>query len=286
MRICIVQKKIEWANPTLNRTEIEHFINDYLENQKEKCSEEIDLIVLPEMFSTGFCPNPQNLAEEKKGSSIYPSVQWMREIAKRYDCAVCGSIAIKENISYYNRLFFVYPDGEFKFYDKRHLFSYSGEDKNFTAGENQVVVDYKGFKLLLQICYDLRFPIFSRNKIIPKNSLTDSQETYLYDAIIYVAAWPQSRIAAWDKLLLARAIENCCYVVGVNCVGEMKQQELGDKKIFYSGNSTIVDYIGNSIISCNSDGKEEIQMGCIDLESLNIFRKNFPVLKDSDSFKL
>ena len=216
------------------------------------------LIVLPEMFSTGFITMPAGEAE-----SDCASLGWMKAIAKKYGCAVAGSVATEDGGLFYNRFYFVKPDGTFVKYDKRHLFSFAGEDRRFTAGSEKVITEYNGVRFFLQICYDLRFPCFSRN-ILPNP----------YDAVIYVASWPSPRIGAWDTLLKARAIENQCYAIGVNRVGK-------DPSCQYNGHSSIVDPYGNASASC-AEGVEEIVSADLDLDSLQAFRDKFPVLKDAD----
>ena len=216
------------------------------------------LIVLPEMFSTGFITMPAGEAE-----SDGASLGWMKAIAKKYGCAVAGSVATEDGGLFYNRFYFVKPDGTFVKYDKRHLFSFAGEDRRFTAGSEKVITEYNGVRFFLQICYDLRFPCFSRN-ILPNP----------YDAVIYVASWPSPRIGAWETLLKARAIENQCYAIGVNRVGK-------DPSCQYNGHSSIVDPYGNASASC-AEGVEEIVSADLDLDSLQAFRDKFPVLKDAD----
>ena len=216
------------------------------------------LIVLPEMFSTGFITMPAGEAEND-GSSL----GWMKAISKKYGCAVAGSVATEDGGLFYNRFYFVKPDGTFVKYDKRHLFSFAGEDRRFTAGSEKVITEYNGVRFFLQICYDLRFPCFSRN-ILPNP----------YDAVIYVASWPSPRIGAWDTLLKARAIENQCYAIGVNRVGK-------DPSCQYNGHSSIVDPYGNVAAIC-MEGAEGIMSADLDLDSLQAFRDKFPVLKDAD----
>ncbi|MDY6377753.1 MAG: nitrilase-related carbon-nitrogen hydrolase [Bacteroidales bacterium] len=216
------------------------------------------LIVLPEMFSTGFITMPAGEAE-----SDGASLGWMKAIAKKYGCAVAGSVATEDGGLFYNRFYFVKPDGTFVKYDKRHLFSFAGEDRRFTAGSEKVITEYNGVRFFLQICYDLRFPCFSRN-ILPNP----------YDAVIYVASWPSPRIGAWDTLLKARAIENQCYAIGVNRIGK-------DPSCQYNGHSSIVDPYGNASASC-AEGVEEIVSADLDLDSLQAFRDKFPVLEDAD----
>ena len=189
----------------------------------------------------------------------------MQRKAAERNCAIAGSVAVQENGKYYNRFYFVHPDGTVQHYDKKHLFTYGGEDKQFTAGTERVVVHYRGVRILLEVCYDLRFPVWSRN-------LGD------YDMILYVASWPTPRVDAWSALLRARAIENQCYVAGVNRMGT-------DPACEYSGGSAIIDPYGKTMAecpwSCESEATAEI-----DMEKLAAFREKFPVLDDADSFSL
>ena len=186
MKITILQRNIEWANPQANVERADEAINRL---------PDADLFVLPEMFSTGFCTKPEGVAESADSETLH----WMQRKAVERNCAVAGSVAVQENGKYYNRFYFVHPDGSVQHYDKKHLFTYGGEDKRFTAGTQRVVVNYRGVRILLEVCYDLRFPVWSRN-------LGD------YDMILYVASWPTPRVDAWSALLRARAIENQCYV--------------------------------------------------------------------------
>jgi len=218
-----------------------------------------DLYVLTETFATGF------LAEGSAGNAGEESQRifsWMQQQAQRLDAAIAGSVAaVDEKGLLRNRLFFVRPDGSYDYYDKHHLFGYAGETDEYVAGERRVVVEWRGVRFLLQVCYDLRFPVFSRNR-------GD------YDAIIYVANWPARRREVWQTLLKARALENQCYVVGVNIVG-------GDKVCEYLGDSVIIDAYGRIIASCTPD-MEEVAMAELDMEELLRFRNKFPVLKDAD----
>ncbi|NDW09251.1 amidohydrolase [Dysgonomonas sp. 520] len=253
MNITLLQTDIKWADPVYNRDRVHQLIDSL---------KQTDLIILPEMFTTGFCLNPKEIAEEANAETL----QWMRSIAKDKDVAIAGSVATKENGKYYNRLYFVKPDGSYSTYNKRHLFSYGGEDKEYTAGNEKVVVEHEGFRILLQICYDLRFPVFARN-------------TGNYDMIVYVANWPTTRIEAWNTLLRARAIENQCYVAAVNRTGE-------DPTCKYSGGGTVlIDYYGKTIATSEPD-KEDIVTGNIDIKLLNDFRKKFPALNDADQFRM
>lgn len=218
---------------------------------------EADLYILPEMFSTGFAADPEGMAESENGKTV----ERMRRKAVAKDAAIAGSLAIKSGERYFNRLYFVKPDGEVTTYDKRHLFSYAGENLHYTRGEERVIVEWRSVRIMLQVCYDLRFPVFSRNH-------GD------YDMIIYVASWPTSRIKVWDTLLHARALENQCYVAGVNRVGR-------DPNCEYCGNSLIISPYGEDLAVCGS-GEESAKMAEIDMEMLRSFRKKFPVIDDAD----
>lgn len=218
---------------------------------------EADLYILPEMFSTGFAADPEGMAESEKGKTV----EWMRRKAVAKDATIAGSLAIRSGGRYFNRLYFVKPGGEVTTYDKRHLFSYAGENLHYTRGEERVIVEWRSVRIMLQVCYDLRFPVFSRNH-------GD------YDMIIYVASWPTSRIKVWDTLLHARALENQCYVAGVNRVGR-------DPNCAYCGNSLIISPYGEDLAVCGS-GEESAKMAEIEMEMLRSFRKKFPVIDDAD----
>ncbi len=248
MKVVILQIDIAWGDIAANI----------------KCADELiaghpgcDIYVLPEMFSTGFCTDPNGLADTADG----PSLAWMKSVAKQNACAICGSVAISEGGEYFNRFYFVHPDGSADHYDKRHLFAYGGEDKHYTAGERRVIVNFRGVRILLQVCYDLRFPVFARNR---KD----------YDMVIYVANWPTSRIDVWNTLLAARAIENQCYVVGVNIVGS-------DPVCDYCGSSKVIDPYGKVVARCE-DNVEGCATADIDMDKLIAFREKFPVLNDAD----
>lgn len=217
-----------------------------------------DLYVLPEMWSTGFATEPEGIAESDNSSSLL----WMIDAAKRYDAAIAGSIAVKDSgdSTFRNRFYFVKPTGEVTYYDKHHLFTYGGEHHRYSAGDKRVVVEWRGVRFLLLVCYDLRFPVWAR-----------SHEDY--DAIIYVASWPTPRVQAWRILLKARAIENQCYVLGVNRVGE-------DPACNYCGGTALVDPYG--VATECPDNQVTSLTGVIDIDSLEAFRIKFPVLKDRD----
>lgn len=247
MEITLLQTNTIWAQPEVNLEMISQMLNEQSGS---------DLYVLPEMFSTGFVMEPEGKAE-----SNGLALSWMRREAVRRGCAIAGSVATEEDGRFYNRFFFAKPDGTEVHYDKRHLFSYAGEHRRYTAGERRVLVDYRGVRFLLQVCYDLRFPVFSRNR-------GD------YDVALYVANWPTKRITAWNTLLRARAMENQCYVVGVNRVGQ-------DPAVSYSGGSMAIDPWGETIAECEP-GKAGAATATIDLERLAKFRERFPVLRDAD----
>jgi omega-amidase len=252
MKIALIQTTLIWENPKENRTLLQEKINSI--------SQYIDIIVLPEMFTSGFTMNPKKVAETMQGETI----AWLKETAKSKNCAITGSLVIVENGKFYNRLVFVFPDGKIENYDKRHLFTLAGEQEVYTAGKTRLIVDYKGFKICPLICYDLRFPVFSRN-------------TQNYDLLIYVANWPKVRIKAWDILLQARAIENMSYVVGVNRVG------LDGNNHEYLGHSQCIDFLGNSIIEPKDS--EFIFYTEVDKNSLMETRKKLAFLEDQDLFE-
>ena len=248
MKVTILQRDIVWADPAENIMRADRAID---------CNPGSDLYVLPEMFSTGFCTQPEGIAEPSDNDTL----RWMKTKSQRTGAAIAGSIAIHKDGKYFNRFHFVTPDGNVATYDKKHLFTFGGEHERFTAGDKRVIVTYKEVRILLEICYDLRFPIWSRNR-------GD------YDMIIYVASWPTPRVEAWKALLTARAIENQCYVAGVNRVGTDPGNE-------YCGGSRVIDPYGKVIASCE-DGKEMEAWAEVDLNVLEAFRAKFPVLDDAD----
>lgn len=254
MKICLVQMDIAWADPIANCRHAEAAI---------RAAARADVYILPEMFSTGFATQPEGVAENFVDGTC-SSLEWMKRMAAELDAAIVGSIALKEDTGkFYNRLCFVRPDGECTFYDKYHLFTFGGEHHRFTAGSERVVAEFRGVRFLLQICYDLRFPTFARNRVAEP-----------YDAIIYVASWPTPRVEAWLALLRARAIENQCYVCGVNRVGE-------DPSCHYSGGTLMIDAYGKTVDECPMC-EEGIAQGTMDLAALAAFRAKFPVLNDAD----
>lgn len=272
MKITILQRDIAWSEPETNRRRADEVINRLSHT---------DLIVLPEMFSTGFATEPEGIAESDDSDTL----RWMTHKADALDCAIAGSVAVKTGKGYANRFYFVKPGGDITFYDKHHLFTYGGEDRRFTAGNDKTIVEWHGVRIRLLVCYDLRFPVWSRNNAnIYENGNHQlspvcpplSSPNPPYDLALYVASWPASRVDAWDILLRARAIENQCYVAGVNRVGE-------DPTCSYCGSSAIVDPYGRIAASCGRDVETEAE-AVIDIEALEAFRKKFPVLKDADLF--
>jgi predicted amidohydrolase len=250
INITIIQSNIIWEDKDSN-----------LKNYQSKIDNiESDLIILPEMFTTGFTMNPKLLAETMSGETV----QWMKENASKMNSAICGSIIIQEDSKYFNRFIWVNPDGSIHHYDKKHLFSFVGEDKNYTPGNEKLIIEYKGWKICSLICYDLRFPVWSRN----------SED---YDLLIYVANWPTKRKLAWKSLLVARAIENQCYVIGVNRVGY-------DENNYYSGESKLVNALGETLY-VNSH-VEDIYTTTISKYELNKVRTQLPFLNDKDNFKI
>ena len=223
--------------------------------------EDVDLIVLPEMFSSGFTMNPRNVAETMDGETI----AWLQHLAKAKNCAITGSLVIEENGNFYNRLLFVFPNGELQTYDKRHLFTLAGEDKVYTAGRDKLIVDYKGFKICPLICYDLRFPVFARN-------------VENYDLLIYVNNWPKRRINVWDILLKARAVENMCFTIGVNRIGT------DSNNLEYVGHSQAVDFLGNYLVEPKQN--EGVFIVELDKEKQLETRSKLAFLEDSDNFEI
>jgi predicted amidohydrolase len=253
MKIALIQSSLFWENPTANRNHFEEKIN--------ALTEKADLIVLPEMFSTGFTMNPKAVAETMEGETIL----WLQSLAKAKKCAITGSLVIKENDNFYNRLVFVFPSGEIQTYDKRHLFTLAGEEKVYTAGNKKVILEYLGWKICPQICYDLRFPVFARN-------------TEEYDVLLYVANWPKARIQAWDILLKARSVENMCYTIGLNRVG------LDYNNFEHNGHSQAVDFMGNYLLEPQET--EGVFIVELDKEKLLEARNKFGFLNDKDAFEL
>lgn len=248
--VAVCQFDVEWCQCSSNLALAESYV----------ARAEADVVVLPEMFATGFTVDPQSVAETMQG----PIVEWMRSAAAKYGRAIVGTAIIEERGCYYNRALFVKPSGEVVHSDKRHLFTLGGEAEHLTAGSQRVVVEYGGLRWLLLTCYDLRFPVWSRNR-------GD------YDVVVYPAAWPASRRTAWQTLLRARAIENEAYVIGANRAGS-------DPIVPYSGDSAIIDFRGEPLAEIGAE--EGVITAELDPNELEHFREKFPVMRDSDEFQL
>ena len=253
--IVLIQSHLAWENPIQNRAVFEQKI--------KSITDTIDLIILPEMFTTGFTMNATGVSETMQGETI----TWLQKLAKEKNCAIAGSVIIEDAGNFYNRFLFVEPDGSLQKYDKHQLFTLAKEEEVFTAGTEEVIIEYKGWKIKPQVCYDLRFPVWARN-------------TSAYDVLIYVASWPKPRVNAWDTLLKARAIENMSYCVGVNRVG------LDGKGYEYNGHSAVYDVLGNSILKENPIEKESILYATLDKSHIENTRKKLPFLNDADSFRI
>ncbi len=269
LKVTAIQSELHWENVSEN---LEMF------GQKiAAISEPTDVIVLPEMFNTGFSMDSERLAETMEGETV----EWMKVQAKKSGSAIFGSLIVSENGNYYNRLIWVEPTGKFLTYDKRHLFRMAGEHNHFSAGEERLIIDYKGWRICPLICYDLRFPVWSRNTSFCHPELVEGSknESPAYDCLLYIANWPAVRKQPWSKLLEARAIENQCYVVGVNRVGK------DGKEIEYSGNSVVVNPKGE-VISNLLENENCTQTIELNLKELNDFREKFPVSLDGDEFTL
>lgn len=254
MKTSILQTDLEWEDKRANLEHISMILS--------RTETGTDLVVLPEMFTTAFSMNPPLLAETMDG----PSVRWMKEKASEGGFALCGSLIIRDNDNFFNRMVLVTPDSEVVFYDKRHLHSMSGEDTVYSRGNRRVIYNYRNFNLNLQICYDLRFPVWSRNR----------GDT---DVIIYSANWPEVRSNVWKSLLVARAIENQVYVIGVNRTGSNPDGTT------YNGNSVIIGPKGETIASLEP-GKEGIATAVLSKDYLEKFRSDMPVWRDADPFTL
>ncbi|MBI5541084.1 MAG: amidohydrolase [Bacteroidia bacterium] len=252
IKISLIQSDLVWENPAENMKKFENNFSDL----KGKT----DIVLLPEMFTTGFSMNPRPIAEAMDGQTV----SWIIKQSAHNNFAIGGSVIITENGKYFNRFIFAEPSGLIHYYDKHHLFTITGEHNEYTAGNTRTIVKYKGFRFFLQICYDLRFPVWMRNK-------ND------YDVMLLVANWPERRNDAWKKLLYARAMENQCYVAAVNRVGN------DGKQISHSGDSMIIDYAGREMAFAKPFA-EEIITCTINLGLLNDAKEKFPAWKDADDF--
>jgi predicted amidohydrolase len=254
LKIALIQTDIVWQNAAENRI--------LYTTKIDSISESVDIIVLPEMFSTGFSMQPEEISETMHGETV----NWMKKMAINKNAAICGSLIIYEDKKYYNRFLFVKLTGEIEIYNKRHLFTLAGEEKVYTAGAKKLIIDYKGWKICPLVCYDLRFPVWARN-------------VEEYDVLMYVANWPKRRIVAWDALLKARAIENLCYTIGVNRVG------FDGNNFEYNGHSAVFDCLGKKITkSIKSTAGIEI----VELQKNHVLkvRNQLNFLNDRDTFEI
>lgn len=253
MKIALIQTSLIWENPIENRSHLAQKITGFMED--------VDLIVLPEMFSTGFTMNPKAVAETMQGETVL----WLQHLAKAKNSAITGSLVIEENGNYYNRLVFVFPTGEIKTYDKKHLFSLAGENEFYAAGKDKLILEYKGYKICPLICYDLRFPVFSRN-------------VENYDVLLYVANWPKPRVNAWDILLKARSVENMCYTIGVNRIGKDHNHHE------YIGHTQVIDFLGEYVL----EPQEADAVFIVELNKAKLLqtRSKLAFLDDRDKFIL
>ncbi|MBJ6369105.1 amidohydrolase [Snuella sedimenti] len=252
LKIALLQSDLVWEDPKQNRSRFSEKI--------QAIHEAVDMIILPEMFSTGFTMNAKAVAETMDGETV----RWMQETALKTNAALMGSLVIEDSGHYYNRLLFVEPSGAIATYNKRHTFTLVGEEKTYTAGTEKIIVDYKGWKICPLICYDLRFPVWARN-------------TEDYDVLIYVANWPKPRVEAWDALLKARAIENMSYCIGVNRVG------VDGVNIEYLGHSAVYDVLG-ACIANTRPGKEQTVLVSLEKRHITAYRSKFKFLNDRDAF--
>lgn len=256
--VTVIQTNLHWEDKKANLQMLEEKINSI----KEKT----EVVVLPEMFSTGFSMKPEQLAETMEEETV----QWMKRMAAEKKIILTGSVIIKEKENYYNRLIWMLPNGQYGVYDKRHRFAFAGEDKHYTAGTKRLIASVKGWKINLQVCYDLRFPVWARQQSQP-----DGPE---YDILIYVANWPERRSHAWKTLLQARAIENQCYVIGVNRVGN------DGNAIYHSGDSMIIDPMGEVLY--HKKDEEDVFTISLDKKHLETIREKLPFLRDADGFMI
>ena len=256
--ITTIQTNLQWEDKAANLSMLKDKIN--------AIEERTEIVVLPEMFSTGFSMSPQLFAETMDGETV----RWMKEVAINKKIIITGSIIIKENDNYYNRLIWMLPNGELGYYDKRHLFAYAEEDKHYTAGNKRLIASVKGWKINLQVCYDLRFPVWARQQ----SGIHEME----YDVLINVANWPDKRMHAWKTLLCARAIENQCYVVGVNRVGN------DGNNIYHSGNTLVVGPLGEVLY--HMQDIEDVFTITLEKEKLDEARTKFPFWKDADKFNI
>jgi omega-amidase len=261
LRISLVQGATRWHDPAGNRT--------YYGDLVAPLRGHTDLVLLPETFTSGFSNDAIEQAETMDG----PTVAWMREQAAALDAAVCGSVQLRTGTGVFNRLLWATPDGALRHYDKRHLFRYANEHKRYAAGRERLTVEWKGWRICPQVCYDLRFPVFARNRYdVERPGALD------YDLLLYVANWPAARAYPWKTLLRARAIENLCYVAGLNRVGT------DGNGIDYAGDSAVIDFLGHPVSECRDE--EVVVTTTLQADALAAHRERFPAMLDGDAFTL
>jgi predicted amidohydrolase len=259
LKVTLIQSGLHWEDKAANLSMLEEKISGV--------KEPTHVVILPEMFSTGFSMNPGQLAENMEGNTI----AWMKEISRKNKIILTGSMIAEQDGNYYNRMVWMLPNGQYGTYDKRHLFAFAGEDNHYTSGSKRLIASVNGWKVHLLVCYDLRFPVWARQQF-------DESGNFEYDVLVYVANWPERRNTAWKSLLQARAIENQCYVIGVNRVGK------DGNDIYYSGDSMVIDPLGEIIYQKAHD--EDVATLTLDREHLENIREKFPFWKDADQFDI
>lgn len=278
LRVTLVQADTIWHDPAANRARISDWLREAEGSAATATAADgtardggargTDLIVLPETFTTGFSNDAVASAESMDGESV----AWMRALSREHDAAVTGSVQIREGEAVFNRLLFATPDGALQQYDKRHLFRMAREQEWYAAGTERTIVEYRGWRLCPLVCYDLRFPVYSRNRVNPSTGELE------YDLLLYVANWPAKRHEAWRTLLRARAMENLCYVVGVNRAG------VDGNGHAYDGGSLVADPVGTTVLEC--DATPQVAQAALSLERLREHRRHFPAHLDADRFEL
>ena len=271
LTITTIQSNLIWEEKSANLR--------LLEQKIAGIEEKTEIVILPEMFSTGFSMRPEALAETMDGETV----EWMKRVSRENGVVLTGSIMIEEDGNYFNRLIWMLPNGQYGLYDKRHLFAFGEEDQHYSAGNKRLIASVKGWKINLQVCYDLRFPVWARNRVFdsaqtPEQGTSTPLSVFEYDVLIYVANWPERRSHAWKTLLCAWAIENQCYVVGVNRVGS------DANNIYYSGNSLIIDPLGQVLYHMADE--EDVNTITLQKEMLEEVRSKFPFWKDADTFNI
>lgn len=260
LKVTLIQTNLHWENIEDNLRMFDEKINSI--------QERTEIVILPEMFSTGFSMSPERLAQTMDGSAV----QWMKKKAAEKNIILTGSLIIEENGHYLNRLLWMQPNGVYGIYDKRHLFGYAGEHEHYQPGDKRLIAQVKGWKICLNVCYDLRFPVWSRNAIVLETGEP------AYDVLINVANWPERRSTPWKTLIHARAIENQCYAIGVNRVGN------DGNNIYHSGDSSLIDPLGEILYRKSHD--EDIFTTTLERSRLDEVRTHFPFLKDADKFQV